>query len=104
MGNTSITVKVALWFLTALTSLAGYVAFQQKQQIKTLEETISRNDRNYKEELVYYKDDAKNSRREKDSIQALILSRTDNGYLELKKLLRVNDSNNSTITITPKKK
>lgn len=96
-------IKMILWFMTAVTSLAGYVAYQSKDRIKEQNETIGRMERTISDQNASYKADIGKLTRKVDSLNSVILIRTDNSYEEFKKLIKV-DEKQSTITITPKKK
>lgn len=85
-----------------------YKEFIQKDSLK--------NENDYlKKEIVQLKIDSRaqltdlyqqisKSNKEKDSLQGLLLSRTDNSYEELKKMLNIDNSKKSTIIIKPKRK
>ena len=92
--------KVLIWALGALSTLCSYIAVIQRNRIEDMKETMTQNNIKYNSERI----DKLKIQREKDSLQALILSRTDNSvtFSQLKQLMEIK-SNKSTITITPKK-
>lgn len=92
--------KVLIWTLGAISSIASYVAIQQNGRIADLKQVIVQNDIKYNSERI----DKLKVQREKDSLQALILERTDKSvtFEQLRKLIDIRN-NKSTITIRPKK-
>lgn len=91
-----------MYVLGGITTVISYVAILQREQVKSLEKINHDN-------KVYYQGVADNKdkqiakiEREKDSLQGVILTRTDESFRELKSLMEIK-SKNSTITIKPKR-
>jgi len=102
ISDKSLLQKVVMYVLGGVTTIISYVAILQREQVKTLEKI------NY-DNKIYYQGVADNKdkqiakiEREKDSLQGVILTRTDESFRELKSLMEIK-SKNSTITIKPKR-
>lgn len=102
ISDKSLLQKVIMYVLGGITTVISYVAILQREQVKTLEKINHDN-------KVYYQGVADNKdrqiakiEREKDSLQGVILTRTDESFRELKSLMEIK-SKNSTITIKPKR-
>lgn len=94
--------KVLLWALTALSSIASYVSFMFKSQLDDIKSS-RQNERSYYQTQIENRDKMiVIERKEKDSLQGLLLSRTDASFDEIRKLLDIKDKK-STIIIKPKK-
>lgn len=94
--------KVLLFILTGVSTILGYISTLQREQVKSLEKS-KESDRQYYRTLV----DNSNKQilkitREKDSLQGVILTRTDESFKELKNIMEIK-SKSSTITIKPKR-
>lgn len=97
--ETSLTTRVTIWCLTAVTSIAGFFAIQNNNRLDEMKD-LREQDKirvESRDRTIAQKD------RKIDSLNSVLLIRTDNSYEELKKFLKLEDKN-STITITPKKK
>jgi hypothetical protein len=90
--------KVALWMMGCISSIASYVAVINKSRLEDVKKDIDylKTQINIRDNMIV------KERKEKDSLQAVIVNRTDASYKEIKDLLDIKNKN-STITITPKK-
>lgn len=94
--------KFLIWTLGALGTLASYIAIQTNNRLQESKE-IRDADRIYYQRQIDIRDDViARQRKEKDSLQGLIISRADNQYHELKTMLDISGKN--IITIKPKSK
>lgn len=93
--------KVVMYILGGISSILGYIAVEQRNRVLDLKEVVTQHETKYKLE----REDKLKVQREKDSLQGLILSRTDKSvsFEQLEKLINIRN-NKSTITITPKKR
>lgn len=93
--------KSLVWVLGAISSLCSYIVFQQKDRIDSLEKTRLA-DKQYYQKIIEQRDNLIiTERRQKDSLQGLLLIRTDRSFEELKNLMNIR-TKTSTITIKPK--
>ena len=102
ISDKSLLQKVIMYILGGISTVISYVAILQREQVKSLEKS-KESDRQYYQALV----DNSNKQilkinREKDSLQGVILTRTDESFKELKNLMEIK-SKSSTITIKPKR-
>ena len=102
ISDKSLLQKVIMYILTGLSAILGYIATLQREHVKSLEKS-KESDRQYYQALV---DNSSKQilkiTREKDSLQGVILTRTDESFKELKNLMEIK-SKSSTITIKPKR-
>ena len=102
ISDKSLLQKVIMYILGGISTVISYVAILQREQVKSLEKS-KESDKQYYQALV----DNSNKQilkitREKDSLQGVILTRTDESFKELKNLMEIK-SKSSTITIKPKR-
>lgn len=91
-----------MYILGGLTSILGYIAVLQREQVKTLEK-VNHDNKVYYQGVADKKDkQIAKIEREKDSLQGVILTRTDESFKELKNIMEIK-SKSSTITIKPKR-
>lgn len=94
--------KLLIWSLGALSSVATVLAGVWKAQITDLK-TGRDTERKYYQDQIDRRDKViVIERNKKDSLQGVILNRSDQSYDELKALLNI-DSRKNTIIIKPKK-
>ena len=91
-----------MYILGGISTVISYVAILQREQVKSLERS-KESDKHYYQELV---DNSSKQilklTKEKDSLQGVILTRTDESFKELKNIMEIK-SKSSTITIKPKR-
>lgn len=91
-----------MYILGGISTVISYVAILQREQVKSLEKS-KESDKQYYQALV---DNSSKQilklTKEKDSLQGVILTRTDESFKELKNLMEIK-SKSSTITIKPKR-
>ena len=91
-----------MYILGGISTVISYVAILQREQVKSLERS-KESDKQYYQALV---DNSSKQilklTKEKDSLQGVILTRTDESFKELKNLMEIR-SKSSTITIKPKR-
>ena len=90
--------KVVMYILAGISSILGYIAVEQRNRVEDMKEVMVQSENKYKLE----REDKLKVQREKDSLQGLMLERTDRSFEDLKKLMDIKNSK-STITIRPKK-
>lgn len=90
--------KLALWLMGCISSIASYVAVINKSRLEDVKRDIDylKNQISVRDAMIV------KERKEKDSLQAVIVNRTDASYKEIKDLLDIKNKS-STITITPKR-
>jgi len=102
LSDKSLLQKVIMYVLGGISTIISYVAILQREQVKSLEKANQEN-KVYYQELVEGKErQLTKVTREKDSLQGVILTRTDKSFEELKNLMEIK-SKSSTITIKPKR-
>lgn len=102
LSDKSLLQKVIMYVLGGISTIISYVAILQREQVKSLEKANQEN-KVYYQELVEGKErQLTKVIREKDSLQGVILTRTDKSFEELKNLMEIK-SKSSTITIKPKR-
>jgi len=94
--------KILMWCLGALSSISSYVAYIQNKRVEDVEKSKQTNEVYYKAALLDKDRIIVIERRQKDSLQGLLLTRTDKSFEELKNLMEIK-SKSSTITIKPKR-
>ena len=102
ISDKSLLQKIIMYILGGISTVISYVAILQREQVKSLERS-KESDRHYYQALV---DNSSKQilklTKEKDSLQGVILTRTDESFKELKNLMEIR-SKSSTITIKPKR-
>ena len=93
-----------VYLLVVAVSIAWFFVYKFTDSSKELIDSQNKTIEIYKERekqhtIIEYRKD-----RVIDSLQGLILQRTDNSYEELKKMLNIDNSKKSTIIIKPKRK
>lgn len=94
----------AVYMMMVAISIAWFFIYKftdsSKELVESQAETISQ----YKERERQHIISEQRKDRVIDSLQGLMLKRTDNSYEELKKMLSIDNSKKSTIIIKPKRK
>lgn len=102
MAQTTIN-KIILWLLASISSIASYVAVVQNNRVVDLKEAKAKSEEYYQKQIDQKDILLTREREKKDSLQGIIVLRSDKSFEELKNILDIKN-NNSTITIKPKKK
>lgn len=94
----------ATYLMMVAISIAWFFIYKFTDSSKDLVESQNRQIQQYKEREAIHVLSDQRKERVIDSLQGLMLERTDNSYEELKKMLSIDNSKKSTIIIKPKKK
>ncbi|MCZ4244988.1 hypothetical protein [Pedobacter punctiformis] len=98
------TQKTLTWLFAAVSSLASYIAIQSRASLTESRE-LREQDKAYYQKQIEVRDlMITKERHEKDSLQGVIVSRSDNSYQELKSLFKIDSTKKSTIIIKTLKK